>query len=72
MNIFNRVVKHQTPESVELEFTLAGIGNRAWAWLIDYHVLAFIIIALLISLNIISSQMVNTLVAVSEADNIKI
>ena len=38
MHIFNRV-KHQTPESVELEFILAGIGSRAWALLIDYHVL---------------------------------
>ena len=62
---------NQTPESVELEFTLAGIGNRAWALLIDYHVLAFLIRVLLITLNIISSQLGNTLVA-SEADNIKI
>jgi uncharacterized RDD family membrane protein YckC len=29
----------QTPESVELEFNLAGIGNRAWALLIDYSIL---------------------------------
>ena len=72
MNIFNRVIKHQTPESVELEFTLAGIGNRAWALLIDYHVLAFLIVALLISLNIISIQVVNILVGFSEADDIKI
>ncbi|MDJ0618482.1 MAG: RDD family protein [Calothrix sp. MO_192.B10] len=38
MHIFNRV-KHQTPESVELEFILAGIGSRAWALLIDYLIL---------------------------------
>ncbi|BAY88716.1 MULTISPECIES: RDD family protein [unclassified Tolypothrix] len=42
MHLFNRV-KFRTPESVELEFTLAGIGNRAWALLIDYHILAFIL-----------------------------
>jgi uncharacterized RDD family membrane protein YckC len=42
MHLFNRI-KFRTPESVELEFTLAGIGNRAWALLIDYHVLAVII-----------------------------
>jgi uncharacterized RDD family membrane protein YckC len=35
MRFFNRITI-QTPESVELEFTLAGIGNRAYALLIDY------------------------------------
>lgn len=35
MNIFNRI-KIQTPESVELEFNLAGIGSRAYALGIDY------------------------------------
>ena len=35
MRFFNKI-KLQTPESVELEFTLAGIGNRALALLIDY------------------------------------
>lgn len=39
MHLFKRV-KFRTPESVELEFTLAGIGNRAWALLIDYFVFA--------------------------------
>lgn len=39
MHIFNRV-KFDTPESVELEFTLAGIGNRAYALMIDYLILA--------------------------------
>ncbi|MBD2337835.1 RDD family protein [Calothrix sp. FACHB-156] len=43
MHLFNRV-KFRTPESVELEFTLAGIGNRAWALIIDYHILAFILV----------------------------
>jgi uncharacterized RDD family membrane protein YckC len=38
MHIFNRV-KFVTPESVELEFTLAGIGSRVWALMIDYTVL---------------------------------
>ncbi len=41
MHLFNRI-KFRTPESVELEFTLAGIGNRAWALLIDYFILAAI------------------------------
>ena len=35
MRFFNRITL-QTPESVELEFTLAGIGNRTLALLIDY------------------------------------
>jgi uncharacterized RDD family membrane protein YckC len=39
MHLFNRI-KFSTPESVELEFTLAGIGSRAWALIIDYHILA--------------------------------
>lgn len=38
MHFFNRVT-FQTPESVELEFTLAGIGNRALALIIDYLLL---------------------------------
>ncbi len=37
MKFFNQV-SLQTPESVELDFTLAGIGNRAYALLIDYIV----------------------------------
>ena len=39
MNLFNSV-RIQTPESVELEFTLAGVGSRAVALLIDYTVLS--------------------------------
>ena len=35
MRFFNKITL-QTPESVELEFNLAGIGNRALAYLIDY------------------------------------
>jgi len=38
MQLF-RQVKLLTPESVELEFTLAGIGNRVLALLIDYSIL---------------------------------
>lgn len=38
MNLFNSV-RIQTPESVELEFTLSGVGSRAVALVIDYTVL---------------------------------
>ena len=38
MRFFNQI-DLQTPESVELEFTLAGIGNRSFALLIDYIII---------------------------------
>lgn len=39
MSLFNNI-KIQTPESVELEFTLAGVGGRAVALTIDYTLLS--------------------------------
>jgi uncharacterized RDD family membrane protein YckC len=39
-------VKSRTPESVELEFTLAGVGSRALALLIDYLLWMVILIVL--------------------------
>jgi len=39
MRFFNQI-NLQTPESVELEFTLAGIGNRSLALLIDYIIVS--------------------------------
>jgi uncharacterized RDD family membrane protein YckC len=47
MRFFNRI-SFQTPESVELDFTLAGIGNRAYALVIDYIVLGLVLIIFLI------------------------
>lgn len=55
MRFFNRVTL-QTPESVELEFTLAGIGNRAYALLIDYIVSGLIITIFLITWTYFSIQ----------------
>ena len=43
MRFFNQV-NLQTPESVELEFTLAGIGNRSFALIIDYLILGLTVI----------------------------
>lgn len=57
MHIFNRVT-HQTPESVELEFTLAGIGSRAWALIIDYNILGAILVGFLAIIWVISSVLV--------------
>lgn len=56
MRLFNTVTI-QTPESVELEFTLAGIGNRVLALIIDYALIAVAqTIVLLLGLSLISSQ----------------
>ena len=43
MRFFNQI-NLQTPESVELEFTLAGIGNRSLALIIDYIILGLTIV----------------------------
>lgn len=56
MRFFNRVTL-QTPESVELEFTLAGIGNRAYALLIDYFVSGLIITIFLVAWTYFSVQL---------------
>lgn len=56
MHIFRRV-KFRTPESIELEFTLAGIGNRAWALLIDYHVLGLTIAVFMVVWTMLSVQL---------------
>ena len=47
MNFFHQF-KLETPESVELEFTLAGISNRAFALAIDYLILGFTLLMTLI------------------------
>lgn len=57
MHIFNRV-KHQTPESVELEFILAGIGSRAWALLIDYHILGLSLVLLFVAWVTLVTQLI--------------
>jgi uncharacterized RDD family membrane protein YckC len=56
MSFFNRITL-QTPESVELEFTLAGIGNRALALLIDYIALGLTLIVFWIGWAVISVQL---------------
>jgi uncharacterized RDD family membrane protein YckC len=59
MGLFNRFSLH-TPESVELEFTLAGIGNRAYALLIDYVIFALILIVFLVGALIFNSVLIET------------
>ncbi|RCJ37706.1 hypothetical protein A6769_12485 [Nostoc punctiforme NIES-2108] len=58
MRFFNRIT-FQTPESVELEFTLAGIGNRALALLIDYTVLGITLLLFVLTWSVLSTQLLN-------------
>lgn len=44
MKLLNEITL-RTPESVELRFTLAGIGNRAYALLIDYLLWGLLLLA---------------------------
>ncbi|MDZ8235812.1 MAG: RDD family protein [Nostoc sp. ChiQUE01a] len=60
MRFFNRI-SFQTPESVELEFTLAGIGNRALALLIDYTVLGISLLVFVLAWTFFSTQLFNFL-----------
>ncbi|NJK68305.1 MAG: RDD family protein [Microcoleus sp. CSU_2_2] len=60
MRFFNRFTLH-TPESVELEFTLAGIGNRAYALLIDYIILGVILLVFLIGVAIFNVVLLDTI-----------
>jgi uncharacterized RDD family membrane protein YckC len=60
MGLFNRFTLH-TPESVELEFTLAGIGNRAYALLIDYIILGLILLVSLVGVAIFNLVLLDTI-----------
>jgi len=55
MKFFNQV-KLSTPESVELEFTLAGIGNRAYALIIDYLIWGVILLVVFFTWAVLSTQ----------------
>lgn len=48
MGLFNHI-RVETPESVELEFKLAGIGNRAYALCLDYLIIGTTIVIVLIT-----------------------
>lgn len=60
MRFFNQF-QLQTPESVELEFTLAGIGNRTLALLIDYVVLLLSLFLFWVFYGIFVAQISNIL-----------
>ncbi len=57
MHLFNRI-KFSTPESIELEFTLAGRGSRAWVLIIDYNILGLSLAMLIFVWGSISAQLI--------------
>ena len=63
MRFFNQI-NLQTPESVELEFTLAGIGNRSFALLIDYVICGLTILLVWIVSGFLAFQLVPNLTLV--------
>ena len=60
MRFFNRI-SLQTPESVELELTLAGIGNRAQALFIDYLIWGAALLLVLIVWGVVSTGLLFSL-----------
>ncbi len=54
---FFQEIRLRTPESVELEFPLAGIGSRAYALLVDYTILSLLIAGFLFGWAIVSVQL---------------
>ncbi len=55
---FFKQIKQRTPESVELEFTLAGIGSRVYALAIDYTVIGAAIMLVLLVATMLASQLI--------------
>jgi uncharacterized RDD family membrane protein YckC len=53
---FLKKVRAQTPESVELEFVLAGVGSRTQALTMDYLIWGFTLSILLVGWGILLSQ----------------
>ncbi len=61
----------RTPESVELEFTLAGIGNRALALCIDYPLWLLIMSGFIFLWSFLSDQVLDLIIELSgDADSV--
>ncbi len=58
MALFN-TIKIRTPESVELEFVLAGIGSRAVALLVDYVLLGVGLLVIALTYSFLTIQLFN-------------
>ena len=68
MSLLNHITI-RTPESVELEFTLAGVGNRGIALVVDYTLWGFALIIVLIIWGVVSTQIWDYL---EDVDNIQL
>jgi uncharacterized RDD family membrane protein YckC len=60
MSLFNRITI-KTPESVEIEYTLAGIGSRALALIIDYTIWWLLLTLLSLLATVIAAFIVNAI-----------
>ena len=69
MRFFNQI-NLQTPESVELEFTLAGIGNRSFALIIDYIIFGLSILLVWIFSAFLAFQLVPNLIGSTVPDRL--
>lgn len=69
---FFKQVKQRTPESVELEFTLAGIGSRAYALAIDYILIALAITLVLLVATMLTTQLIQLIEALGGLGNLEL
>ena len=59
--LYLKQVKFRTPESVELEYTLAGIGNRVLALLVDYILWALTLALVMLLGTLFASEIIRVL-----------
>ncbi len=69
---FLKRLKQRTPESVELEFTLAGIGSRAYALAIDYLLIALAIMVVLLLATMLATQLIELIDFVGGLGNLEL
>ena len=69
MPLFNRV-SFETPESVELDFTLAGIGSRAYALVIDYLIWGLTLVIFLFAWSFFSYYLSTALAGTVDTDTL--
>jgi len=67
---FSRRIILKTPESVNLEFTLAGIGSRVYALIIDYTLWFLLLAAFVIVGSLLAAQIVDLVVQLGGEDEI--
>ncbi len=67
---FSRKIILKTPESVNLEFTLAGIGSRVYALLIDYTLWFLALASFIIVGTLLAAQIVDLVVQLGGGNDI--